>query len=257
MSMNEDEIIMKRTEISRQSRDPNNIKTSVEQVKDLGNAVTTDRAFYTVARAFEMFLHAYGSRFSELSQSLTRWQGHHATWKTILGESRNVAVKTSAEYRRFNELYLIFVKAYETKEHLKEAIEALMEFSRNSNTEIPFDFDDEFKILEVEVAQFHDSFDSYLKQQEAESKEGAKELRALFAALNPEFEIIWDELGVFARTWGMFRDASRHFGNLMQKLDDVKDFPAMFKVEVTRMRDTATPLQKALDAYAPQAIAEP
>ena len=76
--MSDDEIIQQRREIAQQSRDPNNVRISVDQIKDLGrNAIATDGAFVTVSRTFERFVLDYGTQFPALSQFLTRWQGYH------------------------------------------------------------------------------------------------------------------------------------------------------------------------------------
>ena len=51
-------------EIARQARDPNNITTSVEQLRELGKtAIHIDDAFITVSRAFETLVRDYGEHF--------------------------------------------------------------------------------------------------------------------------------------------------------------------------------------------------
>jgi len=254
MSMNDDEIIKQHTEIAQQSGDPNNIKTSVdsEQIKDLPrNVIATDRAFVAVSRAFEMFIIVYGSQFPALNQFLAMWQGYNMTWEKTMRESRDLATKTSVEFRRFDELYLIFIQKYEAKEDLKEAMEALIRFS-NSYTGISMEFAEKFKSLERDVKDFRENFDRYLrdKYMEPELREKVEQLQKLFAALDPEFQIIRDGLMVFAQTWADFHFESLKFANVMHGLDGVKDIPIRFRLQVTLARDIATPLAERLNAYA-------
>jgi hypothetical protein len=180
--MSDDDIIRQREEIARQARDPNNIRVSVDQIKDLGrNAIATDGAFVTISRTFEAFVRDYGSQFPALSQFLTRWQGYHATWKTILQQSRDFATTTSGEYKRYDQVYLRFLQELETKEQLEEAIGALTQFSENTSTYIPIDFANKFKDLGEEVKAFRDDFDRYLIEQGKELTARVKELQRLLA----------------------------------------------------------------------------
>jgi hypothetical protein len=240
--MNDDEIYI------------NDLKTSVEHIKDLGkNAIATDGAFVAVSRAFETFVRDYGSQFPALSQFLARWKGYHTTWTNTVQESRDFAAKTSAEYPRFDELYHIFVQALEDKEDLKAAIEALAGFSKDSHTYIPIDFSISFKFLRDDLKIFGDYFDRYLKQKknkEPELAEKVKELKKLFAALDPEFKIISDGLKVFAQTWKYFHVESKKFTDVVKILNDVKDFPSIFKSEADLARAIAMPLEERLNAYA-------
>jgi len=76
--LSDDEKVQLQNDVAKQARDPNNVKISVEQIKELGTtAISTDDAFVTVSRAFETFVNDYGATFPKTKEFLTRWQGHH------------------------------------------------------------------------------------------------------------------------------------------------------------------------------------
>jgi len=166
--LSDDETIELQNEIAREARDPDNIKESVEQIKEIAKiAISTDNAFATVSSAFNKFVSDYGNEFPKTREFLTQWQGYYRTWTDLLFKSRSFAWITSREYEVYVQVHLKFVQEIETKEDLAVAIARLTEFSENTTTDVPMDYADEFKDLRDKIKFFRDDFDTYL---EAEGK---------------------------------------------------------------------------------------
>ena len=77
-TLNDDELVKLQTEIAAAARNTENIRKSVEEIKELGQmASSTDSAFVTVSRAFDRFVQENEGRFPETRQFLDRWTGYH------------------------------------------------------------------------------------------------------------------------------------------------------------------------------------
>lgn len=76
--LSEDELVKLQTEIAKEARVPENIETSVEQIKELGiNSIHTDDAFTSTTRAFEKFVADFETEFPETKDFLQQWQVFH------------------------------------------------------------------------------------------------------------------------------------------------------------------------------------
>jgi len=176
--LSDDKKIELQEKVAEEARKTNNVKISVDQIKELGKtAISTDSAFVTVSRAFEQFVKDYGTTFPKTKEFLTKWNVHHEAWKKLLRESRDFASATSGEYKRYDEVYLNFIQKMKDKDDLDEAIAGLTRFSNNKKIEIPMDYADKFKELGEQIKFFREDFDKYLKDQGKELTAKVKELQ--------------------------------------------------------------------------------
>jgi hypothetical protein len=180
--LSDDEKIKLQQEIAKEAKKPENIATTAEQLENIGKtAVSTDGAFVTVLRAFEGFVKDYATQFPKTKEFLTKWQGHHKTWKTLLQQSRDFATATSGKYQEYDKVYLDLVQKVENKQDIKDAITALTHFSNETDTSIPMDYADRFKELGEHIKFFRDDFDKYLRDE-------GKKLTDLVASLQVQLK---------------------------------------------------------------------
>ena len=83
-NLSDEELVRIQTEIAKEARNNENIRKSVEEIKELGEmAISTDSAFVTASQAFERFVRDNEKEFPDTRQFLERWQGYHAVHSPI------------------------------------------------------------------------------------------------------------------------------------------------------------------------------
>lgn len=76
--LSDEELIKLQTEVAKQARIPENITTSIEQIKELGiDSIHLDDAFTSASRVFDKFVADYEAEFPKTKEFLQEWQVFH------------------------------------------------------------------------------------------------------------------------------------------------------------------------------------
>ncbi|KIJ58204.1 hypothetical protein HYDPIDRAFT_34399 [Hydnomerulius pinastri MD-312] len=179
-------------------KDKGNVEKFTEAIKVIGRAaVYTDEAFDKINRTLLKFVEESGSDFPEIKGYQTRWAGYQTvrpsscdslvcgqfkldiipnqTWQKNLKDSRDLANVASADYQRYNKIFLEIVDRIKTASDIPEAAEALKGFSEETPPPT-LGLSEKFQTLQRDVAEFKTDFDEYVKNKGVKLKKEAEEL---------------------------------------------------------------------------------